>query len=717
MAKPWERYATQESLKPWEKYENGDQSATMKDNESDLTLSDLITGRQPEPSFTEKLGRQAGLTARIGIESLSDLGSGALGLIENAVTPATSRSVPGMQRSNPFENSGTMAADALGLPRPENTAERIVNTTGRIVTPAGGTIKAATMAEKIASSPLVQKILQSVSANPAAQLQAAGGAGASGATAREFGASPETQFAASLAGGLASPLLFGRGAVGAQAMAQPSNAAANSAETALNIDLILNKSVPNFINLSNEVQNSLRADVASALKTNGALSNEAIGRLADYRQVGAQPMRSSLTLSAPDVTRDQNLVKMSANSSDPAAQTLANVRGDNQKKIIDFINRRGAQNASTPYEAGQSVIGQLESIDQAARGKINNLYSQARDTAGRSANIDAYTFTNRANDLLDDALLGGKIPSDVRNKLNSIAQGDTPLTVDVSEQFKTNIGALQRASNDPAERLALAKVREALDEAPLLDGQGQKAIDAFNRSRNANRRYMSVVENTPALKAVRDGVQPDRFMQDYITGQKVTVKDMENLRKLVKSNPEALDTVRSQILQSLKLKGTNGAADEVATFSPHAYNKELQKIGDGKLRIFFNQEELNDLKALGRVASYEKFQPTGSAVNNSNTASTLFIGALERLGASGLLRKIPLGGVAANQINDIALGINVRNTLDPSKALKTTGPQVRTEVPPEGYKFNAAGQLEPFYSNNPRIGAAAGVGLLSAPTD
>ncbi|MCZ3100079.1 hypothetical protein NYZ00_19335, partial [Acinetobacter baumannii] len=41
---------------------------------------------------------------------------------------------------------------------------------------------------------------------------------------------------------------------------------------------------------------------------------------------------------------------------------------------------------------------------------------------------------------------------------------------------------------------------------------GQDAIDAFNNARALNRSYMQQVESTPALQALRDGVQPDKFV-------------------------------------------------------------------------------------------------------------------------------------------------------------------------------------------------------------
>lgn len=701
MAKPWEKYATQDSNKPWEKYEDGSQSVTIKDNESDLSLSDLITGRNPEPSFLNQLGRQAGLTARIGIEGVSDLGEAVLNQFgkESPSELAINQKInPNYQpRGDIFSGAGSRAADFLGLPKPDNAAERVVNTTGRMTIPVGTSVRAGQVVERMASSPLAKKLAQQFSANPSSQLQSVAGAGVAGGTAREMGGGEGAQLMAALTGGLVTPALLARNATGAQLLTTPSNVEARAEDA-------LKTAIPQFESLAPEIQATLRQDTINALRTGENLSGDALSRLGDYRTVGAQPMRSSLTLNPADVTRDQNLVKMSATSQDPAAQVLSTVRRDNKTKLLDFINRMGAQNAGDRVDAGQNVINSLNTIDESASANISGLYNKARATSGRSANIDAHTFTNRANDLLDDAMIGGNLPVDVRNKLNSIATGEMPLTVDVAEQLKTRIYKLQKLSKDPSARLALANVRQALDEAPLLEGQGQAAIDAFGRARDANREYMKIVEATPALKAVRDGVEPDRFVYDFITGPKSTIKEMDNLRRVVQDSPEALDTIRSQILKHLKSKGTGGAADEVASFSAKPFNDELDKFGDGKLRIFFSPKEIQELKALGRVGTYETHQPPGSAVNNSNSGiyvASMFIKGLEKLGASGLLRKVPLGNFVANQANDIVMANNARRTLDPSTALTT--------------KSGAMPLTQRALENLEQVNPALGIGLLSSP--
>ena len=57
--------------------------------------------------------------------------------------------------------------------------------------------------------------------------------------------------------------------------------------------------------------------------------------------------------------------------------------------------------------------------------------------------------------------------------------------------------------------------------------------------------------------------------------------------------------------------------------------------------MFFTPEEITRMKAVGRVAMYEQVQPSGSAVNNSNTAGM----AIGRL-FDGILNKVPFGEAA-----------------------------------------------------------------------
>jgi len=74
---------------------------------------------------------------------------------------------------------------------------------------------------------------------------------------------------------------------------------------------------------------------------------------------------------------------------------------------------------------------------------------------------------------------------------------------------------------------------------------------------------------------------------------------------------------------------------------------------------------------------------------------------LERLGASGLLRKVPLGNVVANQANDMVLANAARKTLDPASSLTIK----------QGAMPMTSRALQSLEQANP----ALGIGLLSSP--
>ncbi len=238
-----------------------------------------------------------------------------------------------------------------------------------------------------------------------------------------------------------------------------------------------------------------------------------------------------------------------------------------------------------------------------------------------------------------------------------------PFDVNYAEQLKTRIAALQRATNDGSARMALGTVRRALDETPLISAPqvnpgnlpavpgtvppspatlGQESIDAFNQARQAARQRFGWQESARPIEAALNGAQPDDFVQKFVI--RGTVADAS---ALAQNAPTA--EVKNAILAHLKDKALNGSADEVGKFSQSAYNKALNQIGDRKLSLFFSPEELQQVRMLGRVASYMQNQPVGSAVNNSNSGALLLGKGIDVLYQIPVLG--PLAGPALQNIN------------------------------------------------------------------
>jgi hypothetical protein len=352
-------------------------------------------------------------------------------------------------------------------------------------------------------------------------------------------------------------------------------------------------------------------------------------------------------------------------------------------------------------------VGGLQGQVAQARGNINALYGAARDSQGRSLPLNGNAFTTQANQMLDEAMVGGALPADVANVMNRIARGEMPLTVEIAEQLKTRIGNLQRGASDGGARMALGLVRQALDDAPLVQppqvnpgnlpavpgtvppstaGQGQAAIDAFNRARAANRAYMQTLEANPALAAVDDAAAAVRanpqlrsvedvvgaagFMNKYVLGKSATPGQVQALVQQV--GPEGAQALRQNVMRHLRDAATN-STDDIAKFSNDAYRRALRDIGEDKLLTLFSPEEVLNLRNVGQAAKYMQAQPAGSAVNNSNSGALVLgrgLDTLERLAGN-----LPVG---RDTVKGWIQGAQQTQVLSPQNALAL--PMARREA-------------------------------------
>jgi len=646
---------------------------------------------EPQPAAVQAgnalkgIPRQVGLTARYGLEGPAQFAGMFTEPIRQFITDPALRMLTGKQGSSPsLASMATRGADAIGLPSPQGANERVVGDAARLVAGGGAMGMAGRSAQALPG--LASKVGQFFAAKPAQQLASAAGAGVAGGSVREAGGGPWEQAFASMLGGVGA----GMGTNTISSLAANLKSRLTPAMTAQQveqqIELTLRSQGIDWSAVPERVRQGMRQEVTSALRTGGELNPDATRRLLDFQRVGATPTRGMLTQDPVQITREMNLAKTGANSTDLGLQRLPGLQNQNAQTLLNRLDEAGARNAPDSFATGQRVIGALGANVDRSRSRINDLYSAARDTQGRSAGLDGAAFSQRANRDLDDALLGGALPESVSTHLNRIAKGEVPFTVDYAEQLKTAIGKLQRASNDGQTRMALGVVRRALDDTPLQSAPkvnagnlpavpgtvppspaslGQDSIAAFNRARQANRAFMQRVEGTPALQAVVDGVEPDRFVQQFITGQGASVRDVQALRRAVASSPDALAAVRANLAAHLKSAATNGTED-VTKFSPAAYTRALNNIGDRKLSAFFEPPEIEQLRAVGRVGTLMNAQPAGAAVNNSNSGALMLGRGLEML--DRIAGKLPLG--ANTMIQGTLRGVQQGQALSTPGALR-----------------------------------------------
>lgn len=617
--------------------------------------------------------RQLGLTARYALEGPAQ------------AAQVFTEPVAGLMRwagipTRPLGEIASRAADAIGLPKPETSQERVVGDATRLLAGTGGMLGAS---RAIAQLPgMVGTVGAGMAANPTAQLTSATGAGVMGGLSREGGGSELQQAGAALIGGVAGGMVPGA-----------ANAAVNAGKRLVNrltpqqmdvqISQVLQRAGMDYSQVPERVRQSLRTQMQDALRAGQELDPAAVRRLAEFHTIGATPTRGMVTQDPVRITQEMNLAKMGANAGDDGLQGLARVQNQNNTRLINVMNEAGA-NRGDAFAAGQGAIGAIQAQDEALAGRVSNLYQQARDTSGRSAQLDGAAFTRAANQMLDEGLLGGALPPDVANHMNRIARGEVPFDVNYAEQLKTRIAALQRATNDGSARMALGMVRRALDETPLMSAPqvnpsnlpavpgtvppspmqlGQESINAFNEARNAARQRFGWQESARPIDAALNGAQPDKFVENFVIRGSVA-----DASAVARNAPT--EEVKNAILAHLKEKALGGAADEVGKFSQSAYNKALNQIGDRKLSLFFSPEELNQLRTVGRVASYMQNQPVGSAVNNSNSGALLLGKGID------LLNKLPGGQTFLGQpLQNINVSIQQRAAQNVLPGLLATQPR------------------------------------------
>ena len=648
------------------------------------TVKSIISQRGPTAapasvqagSVLRDIPRQVGLTARYGLEGLgqiADIGAEPIRGLLN---------IGGERFKSSAAQLASKAADVVGLPSPQGANERVIGDAARLVAGAGGMAAGMGRAAAGAAPGVAQNVMQLLAANPGMQTAGAAGAGLAGGSVREAGGGPLEQFGAAVAGGIAGGLLPGAAATAGNKVTQlltPKTVQLERADQ--QISMILNRSGIDWAQVPERIRQGMRQEVSEAMNTGQPLSPDALRRLLVFRRAEVTPTVGQLTQDPGMITREKNLAKTGANSTSQSLQSLPGVENRNVASLLRQLDEAGAApQQGAEISAGSAAIGSLRGVVGRAKQNIGDLYSQARDTSGRSLPLEGATFTRRANELLDQNNVGSFLPPDLVKKMNAIAAGEYPLTVDVAEQLKTSAGNIARGAADGNVRAAVRFFRQALDETPL-QGQarvnpgnlpavpgtvppsvnaGEKSIAAFNEARKANREWMQRVERNPALAAVVDGVEPDKFMQRYVIGDGATAADVRALRDEL--DPGAVQQMRAYLVRHLKDKATGGDED-ITKFGGKTYRDALRAL-QNKLPAFFNEAEIQKLRDLGDAAKYMQAQPAGSAVNNSNSGALVIGRGLDMLEAAA--QKVPVVG---SSITGIIQGAQQRQVMAPKNAL------------------------------------------------
>jgi len=411
-----------------------------------------------------------------------------------------------------------------------------------------------------------------------------------------------------------------------------------------------------FNRLSDEMKKSLMDDVGNALKAGKNLDYEALARKADFESLGMKPTLGQVTRDPMQYQFEQNTRGIQG-----AGESLSQRFNEQNSQLIDSVNKARASSGGVNLDknnASQAIIDHLRAIDAARKATVDSLYSKARDAAGIHTPLNPGNFAQGVNDALDQAMLGDALPSGVRKTLNQISTGDLPFTIQKAEQIRQAING-QMSPVPGRENMAMKIVNDALQNEIDRVGStaGKEAGDAFKAARAAASERFGAIDKSAPLKAALNDMAPEDFMQKFVFGNKA--RDVLALRADVQSNPELWNEVRGQVIDFIKNKALNSSSDEFGKFSQSGYNKALKQIGDAKMKILFNPDEIEQLSRVGRVAAAIQVHPVGSAVNNSGTSQAV-ANLASRLSGMPYLREL-----AINPVKNFVLQGQVNSALNP----------------------------------------------------
>lgn len=619
--------------------------------------------------------RQLGLTARYGIEGLAN----AAQVVTEPLRYATDRLTGMTGRTKPLGALASGLADSMGLPEPDGANERVIGDAARLMAGAGGLGGAAAAGSRLPG--MAGTLLAGMAANPTAQVSSAAGAGLAGGASREAGGGPIMQAGASLIGSLFGGVAPGIG----QSVLNVAKRATTPTLTPQQLDVqlssVLERAGADYSQVPENIRRSLRAELASSLQAGKELDPQAVRRLADFRAVGATPTRGMVSQNPVQITREQNLAKMAANSADDQLHGLPLMQNQNNQTLIRNLNDAGASRGDA-FSAGQQAVSSIAARDAAEQARVSGLYNAARAMPGGNVPLERTPVVNGIYDALARENKMAFLPENVSSMLNTISKGvikvegreyPVPFDANALDNLMTTIATAQRGTQDGNVKAALSIARRAIDDAAVspiknnarvvgnpvvtgsmtdalrnADAQAPAFMSALNEARSAARGRFGWQESSRPVEAALSGAAPDTFVKKFVLGG-----TLDDARAVAREAPVA--PMKDAIVAHLKDKALNGSADEVGKFSQSAYNKALSAIGDRKLEVFFSPEELSQLRAVGRVSSYIQAQPMGSAVNNSNSGALLLGRGMD------LLNKTPfLGPMVSPALKNINVSVGQR---------------------------------------------------------
>lgn len=411
---------------------------------------------------------------------------------------------------------------------------------------------------------------------------------------------------------------------------------------------------------------ALQKQVVDAARASAGKDPKVLARIQDFKAEDVPYTLGQITRDPRQFATEKNLSQLPG-VGDPLLE-----RFSSQGAILRDKMSRFSAGAADEQQTGRVLSDALKGYDDKLAGEVRTMYTQARNSAGKDAEVPLQGLAQDFADVLDT--FGDKVPSGVRQNfakfgLGTDGAGTTQrklFTVEEADKLLKVINA--NRSNDPAANAALDALRQSVKKAITQDAG---VDDVFSAARKAAASRFSLQEAVPALEAAASGrANPDTFVQNFVLSKSARGDQVKRMAEVLKQeNPEAFSAARAQIGAYLNRKafGENKAGDKL--LAPERFSSALREIGEAKLSAFFSKSEIEQMQRISRISAYMESVPYAAKPNTSGNWGAI-------------VSRFP--GVPAAIATADSLRAGVSNQLNVSRALSAKPP---TNLSPEQVAF------------------------------
>jgi len=339
-----------------------------------------------------------------------------------------------------------------------------------------------------------------------------------------------------------------------------------------------------------------------------------------------------------------------------------------QEKILsDTVEGNVKATQGKPARVFESSFNAITDKSIHLDNEIDQLYKEAR-AAAPDAKIVRFTNAGEAlrrnvhsEDLSKGVVKALKGPMVDIGVLSKKFKPTGRVSIDQSERLRQMANTLWD-STTPVGRRILREFKEAVDK----DALGAAGKDFFERSREAKKNFEVGLSadsrskfdkrKTSLVRDIQEGKISEDVIADRIVNRGATYgpKELKEYRSYLLSGTkeqiaqgaQAWNDVRAYAFDKIRKSSFTGSETELGTqsLSRSGLNAAIDKIGDRKMNVLFNSEELSFIKDLHLVAALKESPP---GVRSSIDGAT--IRRLQR----AFTRVRWLGGEVVNEAIDL----------------------------------------------------------------